>query len=98
MRATLSCQWVTCTNPDRIIPFDKRIGLNGPLSRDIPANRDDEVLEHPISFKSKDALQVLQHILKLELCPMSWKDLYDAVHTTITCLNTQFLVRLCCSI
>jgi hypothetical protein len=29
---------------------------------------------------------------------MSWKDLYDAVHTTITCLNTQFLVRLCCSI
>jgi hypothetical protein len=29
---------------------------------------------------------------------MSWKDLYDAVHTTITCFTTQFLVRLCCPI
>jgi len=82
MRATLSSQWVTCIHPCLIIPFDKRIGLKGLFSTNIPGNRDGEVREDPISFKSKDetGLAVLQPILQPELYPMLCQGLYDAVH------------------
>ena len=57
------------------------LGLHGWFSTNILGNRDGEVLDDPMSFKTKEEskLSVLEHILQPDLYPDLYKDFYHKV-------------------
>ncbi len=57
------------------------IGLNGWFSTNILGNRDGEVLDDPLSFRTKEEskLSVLEYILQPDLYPELYKDFYHKV-------------------
>ncbi len=57
------------------------LGLNGWFSTNILGNRDGEVLDEPMSFKSKEVskLGVLEHILQPDIYPDLYKDFYHKI-------------------
>jgi len=57
------------------------LGVSGWFSTNILGNRDGEVLDEPMSFKSKEVskLGALEHILQPELYPDLYKDIYHKV-------------------
>ncbi|HXH86855.1 MAG TPA: inositol-3-phosphate synthase [Nitrospira sp.] len=57
------------------------LGLNGWFSTNILGNRDGEVLDDPMSFKTKEEskLSVLEYILQPDLYPELYKDFYHKV-------------------
>ena len=57
------------------------LGLRGWFSTNILGNRDGEVLDDPLSFKTKEEskLSVLEHILQPDLYPDLYKDFYHKV-------------------
>ena len=57
------------------------LGLRGWFSTNILGNRDGEVLDDPMSFKTKEEskLSVLEYILQPDLYPELYKDLYHKV-------------------
>jgi myo-inositol-1-phosphate synthase len=57
------------------------LGVSGWFSTNILGNRDGEVLDEPMSFKSKEVskLGVLEYILQPEIYPDLYKDLYHKV-------------------
>jgi myo-inositol-1-phosphate synthase len=57
------------------------LGLSGWFSTNILGNRDGEVLDDPLSFKTKEEskLSVLEHILQPDLYPDLYKDFYHKV-------------------
>lgn len=57
------------------------LGLKGWFSTNILGNRDGEVLDDPMSFKSKEVskLGVLEHILQPQVYPDLYKDFYHKV-------------------
>jgi len=57
------------------------LGINGWFSTNILGNRDGEVLDDPMSFKTKEEskLSVLEYILQPQLYPELYKDLYHKV-------------------
>ena len=57
------------------------LGLTGWFSTNILGNRDGEVLDHPMSFKTKQAskLSVLNHIVQPELYPELFRDFHHLV-------------------
>ena len=57
------------------------LGVSGWFSTNILGNRDGEVLDEPMSFKSKEVskLGVLEYILQPELYPELYKDIYHKV-------------------
>ena len=59
----------------------RMIGLRGWFSTNILGNRDGEVLDEPMSFKTKEEskLSVLDHILQPELYPELYKGFYHQV-------------------
>jgi len=59
----------------------RMLGVSGWFSTNILGNRDGEVLDEPMSFKSKEVskLGALEHILQPDLYPDLYKDLYHKV-------------------
>ncbi|MBN1996041.1 inositol-3-phosphate synthase [candidate division KSB1 bacterium] len=59
----------------------RMLGCTGWFSTNILGNRDGEVLDEPLSFKSKEVtkLSVLEYILQVEKYPELYKDLYHKV-------------------
>lgn len=59
----------------------RMLGLNGWFSTNILGNRDGEVLDEPMSFKSKEVskLGALEHILQPDVYPELYKDFYHKV-------------------
>ncbi len=59
----------------------RMLGLRGWYSTNILGNRDGEVLDDPIAFKSKEEtkLSVLEYILQPDLYPQLYKDYYHMV-------------------
>jgi myo-inositol-1-phosphate synthase len=59
----------------------RMLGVSGWFSTNILGNRDGEVLDEPMSFKSKEVskLGVLEYILQPELYPDLYKDIYHKV-------------------
>jgi len=59
----------------------RMLGVSGWFSTNILGNRDGEVLDEPMSFKSKEVskLGALEHILQPELYPDLYKDIYHKV-------------------
>jgi myo-inositol-1-phosphate synthase len=59
----------------------RMLGLNGWFSTNILGNRDGEVLDEPMSFKSKEVskLGALEYILQPDLYPELYKDFYHKV-------------------
>ena len=59
----------------------RMLGLKGWFSTNILGNRDGEVLDEPMSFKSKEVskLGALEYILQPELYPKLYKDFYHKV-------------------
>ncbi len=59
----------------------RMLGCSGWFSTNILGNRDGEVLDEPLSFKSKEVtkLSVLDYILQIEKYPELYKDLYHKV-------------------
>jgi myo-inositol-1-phosphate synthase len=59
----------------------RMLGVSGWFSTNILGNRDGEVLDEPMSFKSKEVskLGVLEYILQPELYPDLYKDFYHKV-------------------
>ncbi len=59
----------------------RMLGLRGWFSTNILGNRDGEVLDDPMSFKTKEEskLSVLEYILQPDLYPQLYKDLYHKV-------------------
>jgi len=57
------------------------IGVNGWFSTNILGNRDGEVLDDPMSFRTKEEskLSVLEYILQPDIYPELYKDLYHKV-------------------
>jgi len=59
----------------------RMLGLQGWFSTNILGNRDGEVLDEPMSFKSKEMskLGVLEHILQPDIYPDLYKDFYHKI-------------------
>lgn len=59
----------------------RMLGLSGWFSTNILGNRDGEVLDEPMSFKSKEVskLGALEHILQPEVYPELYKDFYHKI-------------------
>lgn len=59
----------------------RMLGLSGWFSTNILGNRDGEVLDDPMSFKTKEEskLSVLEYILQPEVYPQLYKDFYHKV-------------------